>query len=102
MLSISKKSVTEMILRHRKCLFELYEVLGVKDDYVEDLCKIVGVTKKQLAVTLAISNEISMKELANVINVDYSTIRRWPEIRSIYSRKATNYYRSDSELGFDE
>ncbi len=108
MLSISKNSVNKMIVRHKENLFALYATLGTNNDYISELCEAAKITKRQLAVTVAIANNVTMKELADMINVDYSTIRRWPEIRRIYLKdegnpdSKDNYYSNNNEYDFEE
>ena len=62
---------------------------GQKPDRVQELCTLVGLTKRDLAAGLVFRSkgEITFVELARRLSINESTIRRWPEIHRALTAK---------------
>ena len=86
------------IAMHQEMIADLKHSLGELYDPVNDLCEATGITKRQLAFTIAYADKkISMKDVAQRIYVPYGTIRRWPEIAKLFKRDKQTYHDSDED-----
>ena len=62
---------------------------GQNIDRVEELCTLVGLSKRDLAAALVFRSkgQITFAELARRLYVNESTLRRWPEIHRALKAK---------------
>ncbi len=67
----------------------VHQAKGQKADRIKELCDLVDVSKRDLAAALVFRTKgnITFVELSRRLNVNESTIRRWPEIHRALKAK---------------
>lgn len=80
--TIRQDVLDELILSQTKALDALKSAAGCRVDRVQELCALVGMSKRDLAAGLIFRSKgtITFVELARRLSVNESTVRRWPEI----------------------
>jgi hypothetical protein len=72
----------ELIQSQTQALDALKMARGQRVDRVDELCRLVGISKRALAggIILEHGGDISISELAQKLQVGRATIYRWPEV----------------------
>lgn len=83
---ISKNSLNELERTLTASLDAVRKAQGRRTDIdaVQRLCNQAGITKRQLAagIVLGCKGDITMVDLASKLEIGYTTIKRWTEVRT--------------------
>ena len=88
-IEIKSDDYEALIVKLTEALDTAKAAKGQKTDRVEELCTLVGLTKRDLAAGLVFRSKgtITFVELARRLSINESTIRRWSEIHRALKAK---------------
>ena len=81
-VTIRSDVIDDLIATQSRTLDALRSATGRRVDRVTELCQLLGISKQALAAGLIWTRkgDISVSEMAKILQVDRSTIHRWPDI----------------------
>ena len=88
-IEIKPDALEDIDVKLTRALDAVKAAKGQKTDRVQELCTLVGLSKRDLAAALVFrsNGKITFVELARRLEVNESTIRRWPEIHRALKAK---------------
>lgn len=90
-VDISETVLNDINVKLTKALDAVKAARGQKADHVQELCDLVGISKRTLAKAIILENkgDISQTEIAATLNIHQRTLRKrnWHDVRKLLALK---------------